>query len=106
MLELHGAADVIDVSVRNHDLFHLELVASDDLHDRIDVVTRIDDHGFAAVLVAYDGAIALQRANRQNFVNHVFIIPDIIPDKASSRLKPSPKAASGVIRLSTRKQPR
>jgi predicted component of type VI protein secretion system len=45
----------------------------------LNVVARIDDYGFAAGLVSHDGAIALQRADRENFVDHRNIVTRKLP---------------------------
>ena len=36
----------------------------------INIVAGVNDHGLARVLIANNGAIALQRANRNDLVNH------------------------------------
>jgi hypothetical protein len=41
------------------------------------VVSRVDDHGVVAVLVAQDGAVAAQRADGKNFKDHAFILGEI-----------------------------
>jgi hypothetical protein len=42
----------------------------DDAEDVFDIVTGIDDHCFPALLVSYDGAIALQYTDREYLVDH------------------------------------
>src|SRR5450755_4382075 len=74
-LQLGCAANVIDVRVRNYYLLHGESMALQDGEHFFDVVAGIDDHGLAGLLIAYDGAIALQRAHRENLVNHNFKLP-------------------------------
>ena len=68
--ELGRAADVIDVGVRNDDRLDLELAAVEDLDDRSNVVTGIDDNRLAGSLVAKNGAVALEHANADDLVNH------------------------------------
>ena len=64
------AADVIDMRVRDDDGFDAQRVAREDLQDLGNVVAGIDNDGFARLLVAENGAVALQHSDRQNFVNH------------------------------------
>jgi hypothetical protein len=40
--------------------------------DLVDVVAGVDDHGFVGGFVADDGAVALQRADGEDFVDHDF----------------------------------
>ena len=72
--KFHGSADVVDVGVGDDDLLNLEIVFTDDAEDVFDFVTRVDDHGFVRGLVADDGAVALQWADRDDFVDHGFIV--------------------------------
>src|SRR5882724_6659495 len=68
---------MVDVGVRDDDLLHLQIMLADDGGNVFNVVAGIDDHRFARGLVPNDGAIALQRAHWQNFVNHAvqFSVP-------------------------------
>jgi len=70
LFETGGAGDVVDVSVGDEDLFDREVVAVQDRHDLRDVVARIDDDGLAGRLVTEDGAVALQDADGEDFVDH------------------------------------
>jgi hypothetical protein len=45
-------------------------MARDDLEDAGDFVAGVDDDGLARLLVAEDGAIALQHSHRKHFVDH------------------------------------
>ena len=72
--ELHGSAYVVDVGMGDDDLFDVEIVLADDSEQVFDVVAGIDDHGFAGGLVADDGAVALQRADGEDFVDHGSIV--------------------------------
>jgi len=72
--ELHGSAHVVDVSVGDDDLFDLQVVLADEGEDVFDVVAGVDDHGFVGGLVADDGAVALQRADGEDFVDHGSIV--------------------------------
>ena len=69
-LQARGAGDVVDVGVGDEDLLDGELVALQDGHDARDVIAGIDDDGFAGGLVTEDGAVALQRADGEDFVDH------------------------------------
>ncbi len=70
LLEALGSGDVIDVSVGDDDLLDGELVLIEDADDAGDVVAGIDHDGFAGDLVAEDGAVALERADDEDFVDH------------------------------------
>lgn len=70
--ELHGSADMVDVSVGDHDLLDLQIVLLDQSLDVFDVIAGVDDHGFAGGVVADDGTIALERADGEDFVDHAF----------------------------------
>jgi hypothetical protein len=72
--EFHGSADVVDVSVGDDDVFDLQVVLTDESENVLNVVPRIDDHGFAGALVADDGAVALQGSDWEDFVDHGFIV--------------------------------
>jgi len=47
LLEFHRAANVVDVRVRNDDLFELELVLIEDGDDSLDLIAGIDHQSFA-----------------------------------------------------------
>ncbi len=72
--KLHGSADVVDMGVRDDDLFDLQVVLADERENILDIIAGIDDHGFAGRLIADDGAVALQRTDRENFVDHGLIV--------------------------------
>ncbi len=72
--EFHGSADVVDVGVGDDDLFDLEIVFADQGEDVFDFVAGVDDHGFVRGFVADDGAVALQRADGEDFVDHGDIV--------------------------------
>jgi hypothetical protein len=40
------------------------------VEDVFDLITRIDDHRFACLLIADDGAVALQRSDGKDLVEH------------------------------------
>jgi hypothetical protein len=68
--QLLSAANMIDVRVRNDDSLHAQFVLRQNGQDLVDLVSGINDYGFAALLVAKNGAIALQYADWQDFVDH------------------------------------
>ena len=72
--EFHRSPDVIDVCVGDDDLFDLEVVLADERENVFDFIARVDHHSFARGLVADDRAIALQRAYREDFVDHRGIV--------------------------------
>jgi hypothetical protein len=69
-VQLVRAADVVDVRVRDHDGFHVQAVARQDALDLRQVVARIDHQRVARLLVAENGAVALQHAHRQDLMHH------------------------------------
>ncbi len=72
--QLHGSAHVIDVGMRDHDLLDLQVMLADDRQQAFDIVTGVDDHGFARGFVADDGAVALERPDGEDFVDHASIV--------------------------------
>ncbi len=68
--EVLGSGDVIDVSVGDDDLLYGELMLGKGADDAGDVVAGIDHDGFAGDFVAEDGAVALERADDEDFVDH------------------------------------
>ena len=69
-LETRGTCDVVDVSVGDEDLLDGEIVSLEESEDAQNLVSGIDDDGFTGGLVAEDGAVALQRANGKDLVDH------------------------------------
>jgi hypothetical protein len=68
--QLLGAADMVDVGMSNDDSLYAQVVLGQSGQNDVDFIAWVDHHCFAALLVAEDGAIALQDADRQDFVNH------------------------------------
>ncbi len=68
--EALGAGDVVDVGVGDEDLLDGELVFGEDGEDAGDLVAGVDDDGFAGGFVAKDGAVALEGADGEDFVDH------------------------------------
>ena len=67
--ELLRPGDVVDVRVRDDDLFDREVVARKHGEDARNVAARIDDDGLARGLIAKDGAVALQQADGEGFAD-------------------------------------
>src|SRR3979490_1765666 len=65
---------MVNVGVGDDDLPHLQIVLFDQGEDVFNVVAGIDDHGLARGFVADDGAVALQAANGDGFVDHWSIV--------------------------------
>jgi hypothetical protein len=65
---------VVDVGVGDDDLSYLKVMFANQSQNGFDFVAGIDDHGFAGGFVADDGAVALQRADGEDFVDHGFIV--------------------------------
>src|SRR5712692_9225672 len=72
--QLHGAAHVVNVSMCDDNLFHLEIVLADEGEDIFDVVTGINHHRLERAFVTNDGAVALQRAHGKDFVDHGLVV--------------------------------
>lgn len=70
LLEALRSGDVVDMSVGNDDLFERELVLLESGNDAGDVVAGIDHDGLMGDFIAQDGAVALQRAYDEDFVDH------------------------------------
>jgi hypothetical protein len=69
-LEALGSGDVVDVGVGDDDLLDGEVVLVEDGDDAGDLVAGVDDDGFERGLVAEDGAVALQGADGEDFMDH------------------------------------
>ena len=74
-LQLGRSTHVINVRVGDDDLLHRQPVALHDRHHIFDVIAGIDDHGFFRLLIADHRAIALQRADREDLVDHGSKLP-------------------------------
>jgi hypothetical protein len=62
------------VGMSDHDLLDLEIMLTDDAEDVFNLVAGVDDHGFVRGFVSDDGAVALQRPDRDDFVDHGTIV--------------------------------
>src|SRR3954463_4938172 len=60
--------------VSDDNLLHSQVVLGHNRQHSLDVVAGIDDDSFATDVIPDDRAIALQRPNREDFVNHVELI--------------------------------
>ena len=70
LLEAMGPGDVVYVGVGDNDFFDGEAVGGEDGHDARNVVAWVNYDGFVGVLVSKDGAVALQRTDGEDFVDH------------------------------------
>ena len=61
---------MVDVGVGDDDLLEGELVAGKGGDDAGDVVAGIDDDRLVGGFVSEDGAVALERADYEDFVDH------------------------------------
>jgi hypothetical protein len=75
LFEAVGSGDVVDVGVGDDDLLEGEVVLFKQGDDAGDLVAGIDDDGFVGGLVAEDGAVALEQADGEDFVDHVLRLP-------------------------------
>jgi hypothetical protein len=66
--------DVIDVRVRQKDVSHVEAMRNDGGKKFIDLVTGVDNNGFAGSLAANYEAVLVKRRSLANFENH-FPVP-------------------------------
>src|SRR5690242_6437168 len=71
--QLECPAHVINVPVRHEDLFQIQTMLGQTLVNPADIVSGVDDDGFARLLIAYDGAVALERADGKGLKNHSHI---------------------------------
>ncbi len=61
---------MVDVGVGDDDLLDGEVMLAQQGDDTRDLVTGGDDDGFAGGLVSEDGAVALEEADGEDFVEH------------------------------------
>jgi hypothetical protein len=80
--EFHRSADVVDVGVSDDDLLDLKVVFLEKGEDVFEIITGVDDHCFAGGFVSDDGAVALQGADREYFVDHGDIVATRVRGKA------------------------
>ena len=80
--EFHGSADVVDVGVGDDDVLDLEIMFLKESENVFQVIPWVDDHSFAGGFVADDGAVALQGADREYFVDHGDIVTTCVRRKA------------------------
>ena len=69
-LEASCSGNVVDVGMGDDDLLDGEGMFGEEGYDAGDLVSGVDDDGFARVLVAEDRAVALEWADGKDFVDH------------------------------------
>jgi hypothetical protein len=69
--ELRSAADVVDVRVRDDDLLQGELAAREPGEDVGDLISGVDDDGFAGLEVRQQGAVAAERTDREGLTQEL-----------------------------------
>jgi hypothetical protein len=74
LLQLRGAADVIDMRMRDDNRFHLKIMPPQYLQNIFDLIARIDDHRLARLLIPENRAITLQRTDGQDLVDHSYTL--------------------------------
>src|SRR5438309_7211197 len=79
----------------------------DEREDIFNIIPRVDDHGFMRGLIADDGAITLQRPDRNNFVDHGNIVASTSEIAGRADLKGAWRQAAPCVQLkSIRLSPR
>jgi hypothetical protein len=56
--------------VRDHDGLHAQRVLFKNVQNTLDLVARVDNYCFARLIIAENGTVALQHADRQDLMNH------------------------------------
>ena len=69
---------MVDVGVGDENLLELEAERGEAAVNAADLVAGIDDDGLAGLLVAKDGAVALQRADGKGFEDHGSILTPLV----------------------------
>jgi hypothetical protein len=72
--KLHRAPYVVDVGMGDDDLLDLQVMLADKRENVFNVIAGVDDHRFARGFVADDRAVALQRPDGEDFVDHTSIV--------------------------------
>ena len=65
-----GAADMVNVGVRNHNRFAIQFVFRENRLNFRNVISRIDNDRLFRGLIAENRAVAPKHSDRKNFVNH------------------------------------
>jgi hypothetical protein len=60
--------------MRDHDLLYRQLMLAEQREHILNVVAGVDNHCFARALIANDRAVALQRPDGENLVDHIVIV--------------------------------
>jgi hypothetical protein len=77
--QLHRSAHMVNVSMSDDDLLDMKIVFADQFENVLHVITGINDDGLARGLISNDGAVALQRADGNDFVDHAGIeLPEAV----------------------------
>ena len=61
---------MVNVGMRDDDLLHRQIMLLENCENFLDVLARIDDGSPARCFIGKDAAIARERSNREDFVNH------------------------------------
>jgi hypothetical protein len=69
-LQPECAANVVDMGMGDEDLLNRQALIRKPLVDAADVISGINDDGLAGLLVAQDGAVALQGSDGKRLKNH------------------------------------
>ena len=81
LFQLHGSADVVDMSMCDDDLLHGQPVLANNVEDIIDIVAWIDHHRFSCLFVPNHGTVALQHADRKDLMDHGSRVTRILPTR-------------------------
>ncbi len=73
-LHLRRRSHVVEVGMREHDRLHAQPVMLHHAQDLLGLIAGIDDHALPRDLIAEDRAVARQHPQRQNLVDHRFIV--------------------------------
>ena len=71
-MQASEASHVVNVRVRADDGADLEIVAREDFENALNFIPRVHHDGFVAGGIAQNGAVALQQADGDDFVNELF----------------------------------
>lgn len=72
--ERERAPHMVDMRVCHHDLLQFQAMLFQARQNLRNIVTGIDDHGFACRFIAKNGAVALQQSDRKCLKDHILIV--------------------------------
>ncbi len=72
--QFHRTAHMIDMGMGDDDVLDLQVMLAKQCEDVVNVVAGVDDHRFPSGLIANNRAIAVQRADREDLMDHAFIV--------------------------------